>query len=566
MPQQRSPEVKRRTRVPQLGIPWEKRSEALRSSILALLHGPAPPQGWPLGPFFKLSWVQTKIPRKTLTLSALFHVFVFVVPFPAWLESKPQPVQAKDRYQLTYYGPVRDLPPLAPPSPAKKSPPAPAGEPNKPLPQKGADAFHPRQIVLSTPPRPTHPRQTLIQPSAPPEAPKILPDLPNIVQWDSTVKLQRPRLHFDARLKKPRREAATTTEIAAPEIRNTEQTPGALNIAASPAVVPKPKLALNASAVPRLGTRESAGEAGSAPDVAPEPLTAGDGSGQRVIALSATPAPPAPQLEIPPGNLAARISISPEGRQPGSPGGDSGGAANGSGDAGGGSGGTNGGGKGSAGPEGIIISGGSPENRGNISGTGSGIGRGQPGNSRGLEGLPDRPIARLPRLDMGGEARSRSNPAFEKYVPGAPPEVVLGPKRIYTLNVNMPNINSASGSWILHFAELDEHGKRVLPDGTPVFPKPITDLLAPVPLRKVDPKYPPMLASAKVQGEVVLYAIIRRDGTVDSIQLVKGVEPTLDANAMSALAKWKFRPAERQGNAVELEALVYIPFRIATPY
>jgi protein TonB len=162
----------------------------------------------------------------------------------------------------------------------------------------------------------------------------------------------------------------------------------------------------------------------------------------------------------------------------------------------------------------------------------------------------------------------RTSPAFERYTPGAPPEIVLGPKRIYTLNVNMPNVNSAAGSWILHFAEMNEEsGKRTLPDGTPVLglPLPITDLQGPVALRKVDPKYPPILASARVQGEVVLYAIIRRDGSVDSIQLVKGVDPTLNQNAIQALAQWRFKPAERRGEAVELEALVYIPFRSVAP-
>jgi TonB family protein len=77
----------------------------------------------------------------------------------------------------------------------------------------------------------------------------------------------------------------------------------------------------------------------------------------------------------------------------------------------------------------------------------------------------------------------------------------------------------------------------------------------------VDPKYPPTLISERVEGEVVLYAVIRGDGSVDSIQLVHGIDEQLDANAMSALAQWKVRPAARQGEPVELEAIVHIPFR-----
>jgi TonB family protein len=88
-------------------------------------------------------------------------------------------------------------------------------------------------------------------------------------------------------------------------------------------------------------------------------------------------------------------------------------------------------------------------------------------------------------------------------------------------------------------------------------------LLSPVPLRKVDPRYPPDFVEQKIEGEVVLYAIIRQDGSVDSIQLVRSLDPTLDRNAMEALSQWQFRPATRGGETVPLEAIVHIPFRAA---
>jgi protein TonB len=81
-------------------------------------------------------------------------------------------------------------------------------------------------------------------------------------------------------------------------------------------------------------------------------------------------------------------------------------------------------------------------------------------------------------------------------------------------------------------------------------------------IRKVDPKYPPELIEQNVQGEVVLYAVIRADGSVDGIQLVRGIDPQLDANAKSALSQWRFRPAMKGGVAVDLEAIVHIPFKI----
>jgi protein TonB len=82
----------------------------------------------------------------------------------------------------------------------------------------------------------------------------------------------------------------------------------------------------------------------------------------------------------------------------------------------------------------------------------------------------------------------------------------------------------------------------------------------PAVVRKVDPKYPPTLIAEHVEGEVILYAVIRRDGSVDSIQVARGIDSQLDSNAMRALAQWKFKPAERNGAPVDLEAIVHIPF------
>ncbi|MGH9594763.1 MAG: energy transducer TonB, partial [Bryobacteraceae bacterium] len=147
----------------------------------------------------------------------------------------------------------------------------------------------------------------------------------------------------------------------------------------------------------------------------------------------------------------------------------------------------------------------------------------------------------------------------ERLKPGMPPERILGDREIYTLHMDMPNLVSATGSWLLSFAELDEA------EGPSVAHAPSHGLTGPVPLRKVDPRYPPALRESKIEGEVVLYAIIRKDGTVDSIELVRGVDPTLDQNAMDALAKWKFKPAERNGVPVALEAVVHIPFRLVAP-
>ena len=98
----------------------------------------------------------------------------------------------------------------------------------------------------------------------------------------------------------------------------------------------------------------------------------------------------------------------------------------------------------------------------------------------------------------------------------------------------MPNLTSVTGNWVINFAQLDE--------GNPPFNKPKGTLSGPSLVSEVDPKYPPTLIKQHVDGEVVLYAIIRKDGSVDSIQLVHGIDPVLDKFSMEALARWKLRP------------------------
>jgi len=146
---------------------------------------------------------------------------------------------------------------------------------------------------------------------------------------------------------------------------------------------------------------------------------------------------------------------------------------------------------------------------------------------------------------------------LSKIDPSLPPEKILSGKEVFTMRVDMPNLTSSSGSWVLNFAQID--------DNLPVYERPKGKLSGPVPLRKVDPKYPQSAIKERIDGEVILYAIIRKDGHVDSIQLVRGVDPLLDQNAIEALARWQFRPATREGQPVDLEAVIHIPFHFNPP-
>ncbi len=556
-----------RLRDPQFTVAWESCGRNFAASLAAVLRGPMPRKEFRGGLYFRDGWVgaaapwfaEARRPKQVFVASVLWHVVLIIFPFPVWKAMAPSAGLTLPRIQVTWYGSPQDLPQITAPGPAAK--PSLPGEPRKLLPRRGADAFHPRQTIISAPQLPTHPRQTLIRADAPPDPPKILPQLPNMVLWAGNARPARPRLRVNpaalARLRPEKPALRRLPDVAVPEVPNLEKRPGELNIAATAVNVPKPRLAVKPTSVPRVGPRQAGQAAGPAPDIRPLNVSSGASDVERLVAISATPAPSGMNLPLPAGNLAARVFISPEGTQPGVPGGSphstpgaTGGVGGGPGSPGGTSNGS--GGNGSGAP-GVSSTGGNPNATSNISGVSVAPGA-RPGGTSAAAAMPAAKLAvRRTAADPG---RTPPAPGFERIQPGAPPEEVFGPQRVYTLHVNMPNLSSATGSWVLSFVEMQ------VSDGTSGGHASASgDLSGPVPLRKVDPRYPPALIRARVEGEVVLFAIIRKDGSVDSIQLVKGIEPELDSNAMQALSRWRFRPAQRKGTPVELEAIVHIPFR-----
>jgi TonB family protein len=157
-------------------------------------------------------------------------------------------------------------------------------------------------------------------------------------------------------------------------------------------------------------------------------------------------------------------------------------------------------------------------------------------------------LASLSRPSIKDLARGT---AADRTAPDAPSgkieDRVFGGKKYYSMTLNMPNLTSAGGSWIVRFAELKESGRG-------------GELTAPVALTKVDPAYPPDLMRDRIEGTVTVYAVIHSDGTVGDLKVLRGVDERLDSNAMIALSRWRFRPGTKNGAPVELEAVVQIPF------
>ena len=201
-------------------------------------------------------------------------------------------------------------------------------------------------------------------------------------------------------------------------------------------------------------------------------------------------------------------------------------------------------------------------------------GPGTPGSGAGVR-IPNLSISGAPRASVASLARAADGPASpEPFDRGAflaklrnrslndvrfdnfraeptpeNPEAGFAGRRVHTLAINMPNINSRAGSWVVRFSEVE--GEKLK-----------GKLLAPTPRVKVDPTYARAAISERIEGEVILSAMIRNDGAVDHVKLIKSVDERLDEAAIAALRKWKFHSALKGGVPIEVEVVVRIPFRL----
>ncbi len=328
---------------------------------------------------------------------------------------------------------------------------------------------------------------------------------------------------------------------------------GNMNIAQSTVIAPAPQIPVAAQ---RSAPAGRIAGLQSTPQVVPPPpsvstsgsSSASFGSHGRMIALNLHPAVGAPP-EAPAGNRRGSFTAGPEGHAgaSGSPGTPSSSTAAGSAAA-------NGKGKGS----------------GNAAASGKETSTLPSGLYVGEPAAPPSEVA-------GNSARTSSAPAVNPNLMASvrPPRVttarpmqpesatklseaeraVFGNRRFYSATVNMPNLNSGGGSWVIRFAELeheaDAHGISAPP----------ADLTQPVATRKVDPGYPVQLMRENVAGTVILYAVIHADGTVGNVRVLRGVDDRLDRFASEAIGKWLFEPATKNGNPVDVEATFQIPFR-----
>jgi len=76
---------------------------------------------------------------------------------------------------------------------------------------------------------------------------------------------------------------------------------------------------------------------------------------------------------------------------------------------------------------------------------------------------------------------------------------------------------------------------------------------------RVQPEYPALARQVRIQGLVVLRAIISRDGTIENLQALSG-HPLLIPSALNAVRQWRYRPYVLNGEPVEVETEVKVNF------
>ena len=84
---------------------------------------------------------------------------------------------------------------------------------------------------------------------------------------------------------------------------------------------------------------------------------------------------------------------------------------------------------------------------------------------------------------------------------------------------------------------------------------------APLKIRNVQPIYPPIAQSARVQGVVIIEATIDRRGKVTGSRVLRSV-PLLDQAALDAVRQWEYEPTLVNGVAVPVIVTVTVNFTL----
>jgi TonB family protein len=108
--------------------------------------------------------------------------------------------------------------------------------------------------------------------------------------------------------------------------------------------------------------------------------------------------------------------------------------------------------------------------------------------------------------------------------------------------------------------EIPSDSTRVPASASSVAPQP-TNAAVREPLTSMGSLYPLLGQHMKVQGSVILQAVVGVDGTIQTLRVVSG-PAILTAAAQQAVREWHFKPYLLNGQAVETKATITVNFSI----
>jgi protein TonB len=81
-------------------------------------------------------------------------------------------------------------------------------------------------------------------------------------------------------------------------------------------------------------------------------------------------------------------------------------------------------------------------------------------------------------------------------------------------------------------------------------------------IHNVKPPYPPLARQARVQGMVVIQAVIGKDGTIQNLRVVSG-HPMLAQAALEAVKQWRYKPYYLNGEPVDVDTTINVNFTLS---
>jgi hypothetical protein len=133
---------------------------------------------------------------------------------------------------------------------------------------------------------------------------------------------------------------------------------------------------------------------------------------------------------------------------------------------------------------------------------------------------------------------------------------------VYTVYLDMEVSGTPAPAWILQYAPLrnDAAGpaparRRSVSVQSLRMEPPV---VAPTPLEKVYPQFPPEVVAKNPGKMILVYSVINAEGKMEQTRILPSPVPALNQPVLDALRQWAFRPAKRNGEPVAVKALLGI--------